>query len=725
MRVAAPDLRRGTYREQVSVTTDLDVFFRPRGVAVVGASRDPQKLGYLVVRNLMQHGYGGPIYPINPRGGEILGLPVYMSVEDAPDPLDLAVIALPAPMVADALEECGRRGVKGVIVFSGGFREVDEEGAAREDEIISIARQYGMRLIGPNCVGVVDTHAPLAATFVWGMPPPGDIALISQSGALCAAIINWAQRDGIGFSRMISLGNQADVSEVEMLRQVEQDQHTRVATAYIEGISDGRAFVEEAGQVARRMPVVAIKVGRTEGGVRAVSSHTGALAGSEQAYQAAFRRAGVQRAYTLEQLVDWARALAWQPLPRGDRVAVLTNSGGPGVLAVDAIEAAGLRVAPLTQATKDYLRSRLPPVASVNNPVDIVAGSMPADYGLCLETLLGDETVDAAVVITAPQKWFAPANLVEAVGKIARKHAKPVLSAIMGMAPDDEALDVLERWHIPNYPFPERVGGVLAAMWERKQWLDGQAIRQEPPLLDDCDLTAARRVIGRALDAAGGDGFLPPPQADELLAEFGIRTPDAGLALSPDEAVRLAERIGCPVALKLVAEGVTHKSEVGGVALNLHDADQVRDAFGTLMAGAGKAGMPPGSQAAAYVQGMIIGGVELIVGVVRDPQFGPLVMAGTGGTLVELLGDVAFELAPLTGAEAGSLLDRTGAGRLLAGWRGAPPADRDAVIDVILRMARLAVDLPQVAEIEINPLIVLGAGRGAWAVDARVRVERV
>ncbi|HHJ07374.1 MAG TPA: CoA-binding protein, partial [Anaerolineae bacterium] len=397
----------------------LAPFFNPAGVAVIGASGKPGKLGYGVVRNLIKSGYRGAIYPVNPKAKEILGLSCYPAIADTPDPLDLAIIVVAAPIAAKMLQQCGQRGVKHAIVVSGGFKELGAEGAAREEELIHIAQQYGIRLIGPNCIGTIDTHTPLNTTFLAGMPAPGDIAFMSQSGAMCAVVIDWAQGAGVGFSRIVSSGNQSDVNESDLLAALNDDLHTRVIAAYIEGVSDGRAFMQLAARVARNKPIVALKGGRGESGLQAVASHTGSLAGSAEAYAAAFKQSGVLQARTTEDLLYWARALAWQPLPSGKNVAVLTNAGGPGIAAVDALEVAGLQLAPLSAETRAFLRAHLPPAASVNNPVDILAGSGPQVYGLALEALLQDPAVDAALVISAPNDWYSPAELAEVIADVA------------------------------------------------------------------------------------------------------------------------------------------------------------------------------------------------------------------------------------------------------------------------------------------------------------------
>jgi acetyl coenzyme A synthetase (ADP forming)-like protein len=697
-------------------SSDLEIFFRPRGVAVIGASRDPQKLGYGVVRNLIQYGYDGPIYPINPRATDILERRAYASVIDVPDPVDLAIIVVPARSVPAELEMCGQRGIKAAIIISGGFRETGAEGAAREQEIVQIARRYGMRLLGPNGIGSIDTHTPLNTTFVKGMPAIGDIAFLSQSGAVCAAVIDWARGAGVGFSRLVSLGNQADTNEAEMLIAIGNDPQTRVVTAYIEGVSNGAAFVQSAAGVARRIPVIALKAGRGSDSAKAVASHTGALAGHEEAYEAAFRRAGVLRAHTMEELFDWGRALAWQPLPDNNRVAILTNSGGPGILACDALEAMGMRLAPLRDETKVYIRKRVPAAASVNNPVDILAGPGPGTYALCLDALLSDDTVDAVVAITAPQDWFEPVSLAEVIGEFTGR-GKPILAVIMGLASVSDATAVLHRRRIPNFAFPERVGSTLAAMWRRRQWLEAAKELTIPAAPQHFDPGAARA----ALDNAPA-GWLAPEAVDRLLKAYSIRTPRAGLAPDLETALTLAGEIGDPVVLKLAANGVVHKSEVGGVILNIGGPDKLREAFTAIMTRAAEH-LSPSAIEGVYVQKMVPSGVDLIVGVVRDPQFGPLVMVGVGGIQVDLVRDVTFELAPLTPAQADAMIDRTSAGRLLAGFRGALPADRAAVVDVIVRLAQLAFDHPAIAEIEINPLMVMEADGGTWAVDARARVE--
>jgi acetyltransferase len=685
----------------------FDPFFKPLGVAIIGASRDPNKLGYGVVRNLTEYRYQGGIYPVSPVASEILGHTCFPSVADVPDPVDLAVVVLPAPLVADVLGECGRRGIKHAIIVSGGYAETGGEGQAREAILAQVAAEHGIRIMGPNCIGTIDTHTPVNTTFVVGMPQVGDIGFLSQSGAICASVIDWARGAGVGFSRIVSLGNQVNVNETEMLGTMATDPQTRVITAYIEGVADGRSFMKTAEEAARRKPVVALKAGQGASGAKAVASHTGALAGSAEAYEAAFQHSGVLCASTMEELFDWARALAWQPLPQGKGVAVLTNAGGPAILAVDAIEAVGLELASLTEETRAYLRPRLLGPASVANPVDMLAGSGPGTYAVALDALLSDHTVDSVLVIAVPNDWFLPASLAEVISEVAAVHHKPVLASIMGLASVDQALAILHRRRVPNFAFPERAPSALAAMFARRQWLNTPP--EAPAELTDVDQSAARAALDQG-DLA------------HTLAAYGITLPPTRLAPDADKAVRLAEEVGYPVVLKLVSPDITHKSDIGGVALNLASRDAVRTAFDRIVRSA-RAAHPGAAIEGVLVQKMLTGGQEIIVGVRRDPQFGPLALVGRGGVDVELLRDVAMGVAPLSRSGAERMLDSTRAGVRLKGWRGSPPADRAAVLDAMLRLSQAACDFPEIAELEINPLYVLPEGQGAYAVDVRGVVE--
>lgn len=678
-----------------------DPFFSPRAVAVIGASRDPHKLGFGVIRNLVKYKFRGDIYPVNRHATEISGLKCYASINDLPAGVDLAVIVIPAGMVPEVLRQCGNKRISNAIVVSGGFSETGKEGAELEKELVKAAKENGIRIIGPNCIGTIDTHTPVNTTFVVGMPEQGDIGFISQSGAMVAAVIDWARGAGVGFSRIVSLGNQADVTETEMMQVIGSDSQTRVITAYAEGISNGKVFLEKAEELSLRKPFVILKGGRSEKGAVAVSSHTGALAGSEVAYSAAFRKAGVLEAETMEEMFDWARALAWQPLPEGNRVAVLTNAGGPAILAVDAIEKAGLEIAPLTEETRAYLKSRLPRAASANNPVDVLAGSGPATYTLALEALLSDETVDAVLVIQAPQDWFLPASLAEVVGETAGLHEKPVIASIMGKASVDEALNILHKRKVPNVAFPERAASILKAMKQRKKWLEMISFRN-------------RHFNG--IEKQNADEFVQKKQWAELLQEYGIRLPEQTVAESVNEAIAASEKIGYPVVMKLVSEKYSHKSEIGGVKVELQDESDVKKAYKEITASA--------KQHKAKIEGVLIqkmveDGQEVIIGIKRDHQFGPMIMFGTGGTDVELYKDTATAIAPLCELEALELIDNTIAGRKLKGWRNFAKADINTVKQTIITMSYIAIHHPEIAELEINPLSVLKNGEGVVALDVR------
>ena len=678
-------------------------FFDPKGVAIIGASRDPHKLGYGVVRNLVEYRYKGPVYPVNSKANEILGYRCYKSIEDVPDPVDLAVIVVPAKYVVPVLDQCGKRNIKNAIIVSGGFGETGSDGKKLEKQLISKANEYDMRLIGPNCIGTIDTHTPVNTTFVVGMPETGEIGFLSQSGAMVAAVIDWARGAGVGFSRIVSLGNQIDVSETEMLSTMVNDPQTHVITAYIEGVKDGRTFMKEAEIASKKKPVLVLKGGHGKSGAKAVASHTGALAGSDEAYDAAFTHSGVLRADTMEELFDWARALAWQPLPKGNRIAVLTNAGGPAIMAVDALEKAGMNIADLTKETRHYLKKRLPAAASVSNPVDVLAGSGPATYAVALDAILSDPTVDAALVIQAPQDWFLPASLAEVVAEVAAVHDKPVLASIMGKASVDQALAILHQRKVPNFSFPERAASAFAAMLKRMQWL-------ETPNHECHDFLN--------IDPKSASKAIKNNNFANLLESYNIIQPPSYLSTGPDEAVTYANKIGYPVVLKLASEDLTHKSDVGGVLLNIQNEQEVKRGYKEIISKVKKQ-HPKAKTEGILVQKMLHHGQEVIVGAKRDDQFGPLVIVGSGGTEVELTRDIATGIAPLTPAQADQLLNKTQAGVRLKGWRDKKPGDRLAVIDAMLRISKIMMDYPEISELEINPLYVLPKDEGAFAVDIR------
>jgi acetyl coenzyme A synthetase (ADP forming)-like protein len=695
----------------------LETLFAPRGVAVIGASQTPTKLGYGVARNLVMSGYQGALHFVNPKGGELFGRPMVRDIADIPDPVDLAMIIIPAAAVPGALEACGKRGIRAVIIGSGGFREVGPDGAALEKTCLDIARRYEIRIIGPNCIGFLDTHLPIDTTFLpLPGPIPGDIAFISHSGAICEAAIDWARGQGFGLSRLVSLGNQMDLTEADVLAPTAADPETRVIALYLEGVGDGPTFVRQASLVTKDKPVVAIKVGRSARGRAAVASHTGALAGEEAAFEAALRKAGVLRADTSEALFDSARALAWCPLPKGRRVAVLTNAGGPGAIAADALDAVGLQLSDLSAETEADLAKLHPPAASLRNPVDMLASAGPHEYAQSLRVLLADHQVDSVMVILPPPPVSTAADVAAALIPEIQTSDKPVVLALMGEDLILQAARLFRQARVPEYRFPERAASALRALVDRAERL---ALPDEPPLkprLADADAARQR------LDSCGiTDGFLPPDVCYDLGAAYGLPLPESRLVTSAEAAAEAAGEIGFPVALKVVASGLTHKSDAGGVALGLTDATQVRTAFEEVTTRP-KQAAPDAEITGVLVQTMQPPGQEVILGMVRDPQFGPLLMFGSGGIEVEGLRDTAFALPPLTSTELQKMLARTWAGRRLAGYRNLPAGDRQAVADGLVALGQMAVDLPSLMEVEINPLRVFPSNQGASALDVRMRV---
>ncbi len=679
-------------------------FFAPQGVVVVGASTSPEKLGYGVARNLVASKYAGSIHFVSQKRGHLFGRPIYANLAQVPDPVDLAVLAVPATAMPDTLRSCAERGIHAAIVISAGFREAGPEGAALEQECLSVARAHDLRLLGPNCIGTIDTHLPLDTTFLQPpMPTAGGIGFVSHSGAFCAAIVDWARREGFGFSQIVSLGNQADINETDVLPLVASNKDTRVVVLYMEGVSDGSRFVVAARDVTQRKPVIALKVGRFESGQKAAASHTGALAASDIAFDAAFAKAGIFRAELAEQMFDWARAFEACPLPSGPKVAVLTDAGGPGVIAADSLEINGLRLANLGRPTKDELASGLPTAASVANPVDMLASASPQDYAHCLRLLLDDADVDAALVILPPPPMYTALAVAEAIIPHIQASHKPVVMALMGSTNIADAAAAFDRAEIAAFPFPERAASALGILARRTDYLDRHRF---DPMLEKRPFAIHEAVSSQ----------IP---VEDLVSSYGIPTSPLRLARSGDEAARTALVLGFPIVLKIASADILHKSDVNGVLLGLDNEDAVRSGYTQIMNSV-RAALPDVRIEGVHLQRQVPDGQEVILGVVRDPAFGPMVMFGSGGVEAEGLKDVAFALAPLTSVEAENLILRTWAGRKLGGFRNIAPSDLAAVRDVLVRISWLAHDHPDIKEIEINPLRVFN--QGAIAVDVRMKL---
>lgn len=688
------------------MTNDLTPFFAPRGVALIGASPNPDKLSYGVLRNLTQYGYRGGVYPVNPRHAEIGGLACYPNVAAVPDPVDLAVIVLPTPRIPATLQACGERGLKAATIISNGFKEAGSAGAAIEAECLAIARRYGLRVIGPNCVGTIDLITGLNTTFIEGMPQPGPIGFVSQSGGVCGAAIDYFYGQGVGFSKFVSLGNQADVSETDVIDFLADDPATRVIAVYVEGINNGRRFMEVARRVTRRKPVVLLKAGRTRAGEFAVSSHTGAMAGSLDAYRAALRQCGVIQASSMGELFDVALALAFQPPPAGERVFVLSNSGGPAALTADHLSELGVALPALSPQVEASLREGLDPAVQFGNPIDMLGGAGPDEYEFALPVLLSDPAFDTLLVILVPHLLLNPTETARRIGRVARHARKPLLTCFVGGDSVTEARQILHRQHIPMYALPESACRAAAALGRYGGWRNSPrpGNGRYAPAVD-------AEAVERLLAEAGSMGSLGEAATRPVLRAYGIPVVPGDVARTEAEAVALAGRLGYPAALKIVSPGVLHKTEADGIRLNLADGPAVAAAFRDLWQSV------PGASG-VLVESMAPAGPDVIVGMRRDPQFGPLLMVGLGGIYVELLTDVAFRVAPVEFAEALAMLNETKAGRLLAGWRGQSAADTGAVAAALVQLGRLALDFPQIQEIEINPLRVLP--QGALALDGRI-----
>ncbi len=695
----------------------LEAIFAPQSVAVVGASPDPTKLGHRVLRNVADNGYPGRIIPIHPTAAQILNFPTYPSIDAVPGPVDLAVIVVPAQAVLPVVEACGQHGVRGLVVITAGFKEVGGAGKELERALLARVRHYGMRMVGPNCLGLIDTTSQLNASFAALMPNAGQIAFMSQSGALCTAILDWSKSEGIGFSRFVSLGNKADVNEVSLLQAWGSDPTNRVILAYLEGISDGAAFIQTARQVTRQTPVIAIKSGTTQAGTRAISSHTGSLAGSEHAYEAAFSQSGILRARSMEELFDFALAFAYQPLIAGRRLAIVTNAGGPGIIATDAAERSGLALAQFTPATIELLQRDLPAAASVFNPIDVIGDARADRYRVALAAALADPHVDAALVLFTPQAGSEPEETARVVAELAANQPKPVLTSYMGAASLGPALKLLNQQRIPNYAFPERAISALHAMARQREWSERPAGEY---VSFDADQARVRAVFARV--RAAGRVELGEIEAREVIEAYGMRLPQSQLARSPDEAAAIASAIGFPVVMKIASPSILHKSDIGGVRVGVPDASAARDIYELIEYRARKYN-PDATIWGVLVQEQVRKGREVLVGVNRDPQFGPLVVFGLGGIYVEVLKDVAFRLAPITREEAREQIHAIRAFPLLKGVRGEPPADLAAAEEIVLRVSQLVTDFPEIVEMDINPLVLHNQGEGAIVLDARIILQ--
>ena len=691
----------------------LDRLFSPRSIAVIGASKTVGKVGYLTLSNLVQSGFQGPIVPINSAGGELFGLPVYKQLADYPDPIDLVVIAVPAEMVPAAARDAVAKKAGAVVVVASGFKEAGPEGRALEDELIAICQRGGVRLLGPNCLGVINTAIRMNASFSRRIPQAGSMAIFSQSGALCTAMMDIADERELGVSKAISIGNKADITEVDVLEALAEDEDTRVIVGYLEDISDGDRFVKAAEAASSRKPVVILKAGTTAAGTRAAANHTGVLVGKDTAYGAAFKRAGICRADTFDALFDSATALALQPTPKGDRVLIITNSGGSGTISADAVEKAGLTVAPLGEELARQLRRALPDAAFIDNPIDISAAAEPRHYAATIDIAAAEGSFDAVLIVLAPQYMTEPAATVRAIVAHLDENM-PVLAAFLGGGDIMPSRQELAAAGLPFYDSPERAVTALKAMHEYGVW-------QRRPARQVVRFPVNRRRVERIIYRRQRTDRLRlgEVKSKDILKAYGFQILEGRLTTSPEEAMEIARFIGFPVALKVISPSIIHKSDLGGVRLNLNSAQEVADAFDLMMLRINKLA-PNAIIGGIYVEKMAEKGLEVIIGMTRDPQFGPMLMFGLGGIFVEVMKDVTFHLAPITENEAAQMLQSTRSYELLQGKRGLKEVDMHAIAVALQRISQLTTDFPQILDLEINPLIVGEMGNEPVVVDARM-----
>jgi acetyl coenzyme A synthetase (ADP forming)-like protein len=707
-------------REHQAEARSIAELLAPSSIAVIGASRKPATIGHEILRNLLRGGFTGPTYPVNPNAPAVAGVRAYPTIGDVPGDVDLAVIAVPAPEVSEAVRQCAAKGVRGLVIVSAGFAETGGGGADVERELVEVARRHGMRVVGPNCMGVINTNPAVRmnATFAPFVPAPGRIAFSSQSGALGIELLGRASDLGLGISTFVSVGNKADVSGNDLLQYWEEDPDTDVILLYLESFGNPRKFARLARRVSRTKPIIAVKSGRTQAGSRAAGSHTAALASSDVAVDALFRQAGVVRVDTLEELFDVAQVLAHQPLPRGARVAIVSNGGGPAILAADACAGAGLEVPELASGTQAALRAFVSADASVGNPIDLVASATAATYERALRTVLADEQIDAVIVVFVPPLVTQPEEVARAIRSAAvDAGAKPLVACFLGHRGIPETLRSSrpDERSIPSFAFPEGAAAALGhaagyARWRRRP--EGSV-----PELRDVDIDRARGIVAERVSVSGDGAWLDPDVATGLCESFKIPVAPTVRVATTAEAVEAAKALGFPIALKAGSGAIVHKTDAGAVHLNLESAEEVEQAYVSMRDRLGD------DMGGAVVQPMVSAGVETIVGVTRDPLFGSLVVFGMGGTAAELIRDTALRILPITNLDAHEMVRSLRTSPLLFGYRGAPVADVDALEQLLLRVGRLAEELPEVAEMDCNPVIV--SPDAVTVVDVKVRLASV
>ncbi len=699
---------------------NLETIFYPKSIAIIGASRQPGSVGHSLLANIIDSRFQGVAYPVNPKAEAILGIKCYPRVLEIPDDVDLAVVIVPAPLVSQVLEECGVKGIKGAIVISAGFKEIGGEGIVLENRVKEIIHKYGISLVGPNCLGVINSapESSLNATFGTQMPRRGNIAFVSQSGALCVAVLDYAKEANIGFSKFISMGNKAGLTENELLEYLSQDPQTDVILMYLEDLVHGREFMSIARKITSHprnpKPIIALKAGRTIFGAKAASSHTGSLAGSDKVYDAIFDQCGVIRGDTLEEIFDYVKVFSSQPLPRGQNVAIITNSGGPGILATDSCIRYGLNIAPLAKKTKNTLKAFLPSTASLNNPIDLIAEAQHEQYEATLNTMLSQNNIHSALVILTPTAFTDVEKVARSIVKANKRIKKPIVTCFLGVYDVSKGIEFLEENQIPDYRFPESAARALAEMSKFTGWLKRPKTRIKKYKVDT---VRAIEIIKEVKQE--GRSFLLEQEAYDVLKAYDFPVVKSFLALDEEKAVKAASKIGFPVVMKIASPDVVHKFDFGGVVLNIKSKTEVKTAYNQILNNI-RAKMPKARISGILVEEMAAEGKEVILGMNDNEQFGPVLMFGMGGIYVEALEDVIFRLAPIRELTADVMIAKTKTHKILHGFRGGPVYDTDAIADCLKRLSQLVTDIEDIKELDINPLIVYEKGKGCTIVDARI-----
>ena len=696
----------------------LKDFFCPDSVAVIGAAREEGKVGRTIFDNIIGSGYKGKVFPVNQKASDINGHKCYSSILDIKQGISLAVIVIPAKFISKVLEECSEKGIKYAIIISAGFKETGVKGAKMEKRLIEKAKDYGIRILGPNCLGMIDASCPVNASFSANMPSKGKISFISQSGALLTSVLDWAKTSKIGFSKVVSLGNKADISENDLFEAWKNDPQTDVITAYLEGVTDGKEFIRISSKASKKKPIIVIKSGNTDAGARAVSSHTGTLAGSNKAYGAAFKQAGIIRADTIKELFDYAKAFSYQPLPKGKKVAIITNAGGPGIMATDACENNGIQLTSFSTETINKLKSFLPEAANLYNPVDVLGDALSDRYRQALEVVIQDDNVDAVVVLLTPQAMTEDLGTAMAIFDVMDKSLKkiPVTTSFMGGDEVKKGISYLTKKKIPNFEIPESAVSTLKVMMDYNDW---RAEKSHPVIEFNVDEVRVKTVFDRC--RSEGRLELGELEAREILEAYKIPVPRAEVACDVGEAKKIAASIGYPVVLKIVSPNILHKTDVGGIKVGIEDEKELEESYDDILFSV-KRYMPDANISGILVQEMVKDKKETIIGISEDPQFGPMIMFGLGGIYVEVLKDVSFRIAPISEKIAREMIGEIKTIKLLKGTRGETPSDIESIIDVLLRMSQLVTDFPEIMEMDINPLFVMKRGEGSIAGDARIRI---